>query len=268
VIPGVQPIRQELDRAAAEGVLVEVWWRDDDAVAPTLALDRLLALSARYEVPVAIAAIPAGVEESLPARLRLEPRVTVLAHGFAHANHAPFGSKAAEFGDARPLPTLIEEAKHALGLHRAAFGAAAFPVFVPPWNRVAPSLIEALPDLGYLGLSAFGPRAAVRRPPGLAVVNTHLDPIDWRGSRGLVDPALLAASLARQRRKSMTGGSGEPIGLLTHHLASDDMVWTFCEMLLDMLTAHPAVRFPAPADLWAEPARSEWIAAAPAPAGG
>jgi hypothetical protein len=145
---------------------------------------------------------------------------------------------------------VITEAEQALRLHRAAFGSTALPVLVPPWNRISPHLVEMLPTAGYAGLSVFGPRGGISRPPGLTIVNTHLDPIDWRGSRSLVDPVLLAASFARHRRKSMTEGTGEPIGLLTHHLVSDDTVWTFCEMVLDMLVTHPAIRFPPHVELW------------------
>ena len=66
------------------------------------------------------------------------------------------------------------------------FGQAASPVFVPPWNRIAPALLPRLRALGFRGLSTFrrSPRRA-QPAPGLAQINTHLDPIDWRGGRGL-----------------------------------------------------------------------------------
>lgn len=43
------------------GRVVDFWWRDDDASRVDAALDRLLALSASANVPLALAVIPTGV---------------------------------------------------------------------------------------------------------------------------------------------------------------------------------------------------------------
>lgn len=82
-------------------------------------------------------------------------------HGLAHDNHAPLDAKPAEFGPHRPLATLREEAARALALAQARVPRETLlPVFVPPWNRIAPDLAADLPALGYAGLSAAkGPGA-------------------------------------------------------------------------------------------------------------
>jgi hypothetical protein len=243
--PSLSELRDLLDRAEADGRSLTFWWRDDDAVRQTPELDRLLALRARYGVPVAIAAVPAHLEPSLAARLKLEPQVRVLVHGWAHQNHAPAPGKPSEFGEDRPISDLADDAGRARRTVTSAFGPHALPIFVPPWNRAAPSFIRRLGALGFRGISAFGPR---RPRAGLLTVNTHLDPVDWRGTRSAVHPARLAAALAEVLEAAGEGRSTEPIGLLTHHLAFDEPLWSLSEALLELFAAHPAVRVP-PLDL-------------------
>ena len=233
----LDPLRAALDTADAAGRRVRLWWRDDDAVAATPALDRLLDLAG--SVPLLLAAIPAGLAPSLRDRLADAPRVRTAVHGLAHANHAPAGEKPAEFGPHRPLEVLCEEAEAALRLARARLPGV-LPVFVPPWNRIAPGLAAALPGLGYAGLSAAGGAPI----PALVRHDVDLDPIDWRGTRSLRDPAAIVRDLVRRVE---AGG----IALLTHHLAHDAAVWGFLGALLPLLVGHPAVDVADPRDLFA-----------------
>lgn len=244
--PDLAPILRELDHVAARGEHVDLWWRDDDAVRETHQLDRLLRLSESSGCPLAIAAIPALVEPSLIERLAGERAIRVLPHGLRHENHAAPVVKAAEFGPDRPLAILMDEAAKAHDLIADSFGPLSLPVFVPPWNRIAPALAAALPRLGYAGLSTF---AGASGHAGR--IDTHLDPVDWHGARGLLPLARLAAPLtAALDRGERT------IGLLTHHLAFDAELWTFTEGLLSALADHPAVRFADLADLVTEPAHA------------
>lgn len=245
----MRPIRELLDREHARGRHVRMWWRDDDAVRRTPALDRLLALANRLGLPLAIAAIPAEIEPSLVRRLEPEARVRVLVHGLRHADHAAPGDKRAEFGPGRPLDDMAAECGDGLAAIRTAFGRQALDVLVPPWNRIAPDLAFRLAACGYAGLSTFGPRRPPQ-PPGLAVVNTHLDPVDWRGSRSAVDPGHLADALARALASQAGDADPEPIGLLTHHLVFDEPTWALSAALLETLAEHPAVRIPPPDMLW------------------
>ncbi|CAH1656468.1 Putative glycosyltransferase [Hyphomicrobiales bacterium] len=227
---------EALGRRADRGATLDVWWRDDDAVAPTAALDRLLAMSTRQGMPIALAVIPEGAERELAARLAAEPSVDVLVHGYGHHNHAPAGVKKAEFGDHRPLETLHGEVRAGLERLRALMPRKLVPAFVPPWNRIAPELAATLPALGYRGLSTFKPRRSLA---GLVVANCHCDPIDWHGSRSLVDPHIVIDRLASE---ILTMTDDEPIGLLTHHLVHDEAIWRFCEDLLAHLMASAVVR--------------------------
>ena len=241
-------LRAILDRAAERGAEIPFWWRDDDVVTATPALDRLLALGRKFGVPIALAAIPAGLQPTLPARLRQEPGARILVHGLAHRNHAAPGRKSAEFGADRPEDVLREEASAGLAMARAKAGELLLPVLVPPWNRIAPGLAEGLPALGYRGLSTYGPRRTLR---GVTILNTHLDPVDWRGSRSALPLERLLDSL----ETALASAEPEPIGLLTHHLMFDEPLWAATQALVEALADHPAVRFPPLDKLWADELR-------------
>ena len=198
------------------------------------------------------------------ARLDDAPRVSLAVHGLAHANHAAAGGKPSEFGTDRPLAVTTADAAEGLRLARERLQATALlPVFVPPWNRLAPDLAAALPDLGYLGLSSVRGSAV----PGLIRADVAFDPIDWRGTRSLADPVRLIETLCR----TIAQDHDRPIGLLTHHLAHDAAIWDFLDALLAVLFRHPAVTIRDPRHLFRPPAVDEavpacWTRAADEPA--
>jgi hypothetical protein len=233
------PVDRALDRARDCGCPIWFWWRDDDAVADTPQLDRLLALSGRVHAGVALAVIPHDLDPSLGERLQNEDAAFALVHGWSHASHASTGEKKAEFGAHRPLAVMAEEAKQALQAMRGKLGRKLLPAFVPPWNRIAPELARRLPDLGFQALSTFNDRKAAYPVEGLLQVNTHVDPIDWHGTRSLADQALIISNLAAAIERRIMGEADrdEPIGLLTHHLVHDDVIWSFCEALMMHLKA-------------------------------
>ncbi|MCI4666342.1 MAG: polysaccharide deacetylase family protein [Neomegalonema sp.] len=231
------PLRAELSAWRAERLQLDVWLRDDDAVAPTPALERLLAMCDRHQAPLALAVIPEGATEALAARLSAAPGVAALPHGWAHANHARPPAKKAEFGADRPVEPRQREIAAGWARIQSLFGAAACPIFTPPWNRIAPDTPQLLSALGLSGLSTFGPRAAAKPAPGVEQLNTHHDPIDWRGSRSVVDVDRLSRQMAEQlaARREGRADAAEPYGLLTHHLVHDEAIWRYCEDLLSFL---------------------------------
>jgi predicted glycosyltransferase len=235
-----------LDQLSGSGRPIAMWIRDDDAVAHTPALDRLLAMTRSVAAPLGLAAVPALAEPSLAERLAAADGVSVLVHGFCHRNHAPPGAKKAEFGDHRPVDAMVTEAGDALTICRHRFGPLALPVFVPPWNRISPDLADRLAGAGFTGLSTFRNRAAPRTTGGLTQVNTHLDPIDWHGTRGLAEPDRLVADLAGMITARLTGASdpAEPIGLLVHHLVHDEQIWHLLAWLLDRLRKTRKIDWP------------------------
>ncbi|WP_226579515.1 polysaccharide deacetylase family protein [Acuticoccus sediminis] len=226
-------LERAFDAAADTGRLVEVWWRDDDAVVIGPRLERMVALAERTGARVALAVIPADVHSHLLAWC--EGRVDVVQHGAAHRNHQASGKKA-ELGDARPLEEIVEEL---VALRARLEGPSFVPVMVPPWNRMRPDLAAALRDAGYRGVSRFGEGEAfepIRR------VDTHIDPIAWRGDRSLAPDEALAAMVTRGL------AVGGPIGLLTHHAVETDAVVDFVARFASLVARHPGA-------VWTDAAR-------------
>jgi hypothetical protein len=243
----------ELAAWRAAGRTAAFWWRDDDAGRPDAGLDRLLGLAGETAVPLGVAVVPAWLEPDVVAALRAAPpAVAVFQHGWAHANHeppkAPGGARArpAECGPGRPPAVTLAEIAQGWQRLAAALGDRALPVFVPPWNRVAPDVSAALPSLGYRALSTFGPRDGARPVAGFGILNCHVDPVLWRDGKRF---AGAAATLGRLRGELTARRRGpidpaEPIGLLTHHQAMTHDQWTFLEEWLTRLREHPAAVLP------------------------
>jgi hypothetical protein len=232
---------RELEAWAAGGRIATLWWRDDDAVADTPALQQLLAVAGR--LPLSLAVIPAGAEPSLVRAVEARPAVSVLQHGFAHRNHAPRERKKIELGLDRPIGQVLDELREGLARLRQLFGDRALAVLVPPWNRIHAEVVANLARLGFSGISCYGPRP--RDLDALITVNTHIDIIDWHGSRGFIGTesalGLLVGHLEARRRG--TADPDEPSGLITHHLAHDEESWDFLRTLTAHLETRPAARW-------------------------
>lgn len=228
-----QPLRVELARWRDLGLVPDLWLRDDDAVEPTPRLDRLIALTQEFDIPVALAIIPAQTGPDLAKRLAGAQHIHPVQHGWSHANHAPASEKKQELGPHRPRPVIMDELARGLERLSGLYGERLVPMLVPPWNRIDPNLIDELPAHGLRGLSAFGHKLVSR--PGLSVVNTHIDIIDSRAGNACRDHAWLAAELVRELVDARASGS-RPIGILSHHLVSDDEAFRF---LRDLFTAAP-----------------------------
>jgi hypothetical protein len=229
------PLQSELRIWQAEGLALPIWWRDDDAISHTAALDQMVARAEGLSMPVHIAVIPKHADQSLVNAVAAEQKLVPLVHGWAHENHATPGRKKSEFGE--PRQGQIPDARAAIDRMKALFGTAFATVFVPPWNRIDPAMIAQLPALGYRALSTFTPRATRAPCDGLVQINTHIDPIDWRGGGGLRSPEALLSNLTEHLQDRREGGAdaAEPLGMLTHHLVQDDETWRFTQDCLSRL---------------------------------
>ena len=235
------PLRDELRRWQAEGLTLPVWWRDDDAVTVTAQLDRLTALSDTLRIPVHLAVIPRDADRALADYVLGHAHLIPVVHGWAHQNHAPADEKKSEFRLHRPMPDISKDASAGLARLNRLFQDRLCPMFVPPWNRIASEVAALLPELGYRTLSTATPRKTRFAAPGLEQINTHLDPIDWRGSRGLCAPDSLISKTVGllQDRRAGRADTAEPFGVLTHHLVHDDDIWSFTGDMLQHLLDGP-----------------------------
>lgn len=227
---------ETLDRLAADGQEVRFWLRDDDAVVPTPALDRLLRLVADDAVPITLAVIPRDTGAPLADALNGRDDVSVAVHGWSHANHAGDGEKKQELSAHRSLAATTGELAAGFDKLAALYRHQFIPMLVPPWNRIAPEAIDALPDLGFRSLSVFGPEQAAAVP----CLNTHVDIMNWRGVRGGRDPAEVFAELAK-----LVASPERPktVGILAHHLVHDDDAWAFLDALFRATARHSSCRW-------------------------
>lgn len=229
-----QALAAELARWREAGRMPRFWLRDDDAVEPTESLDRLVGLTRTFDVPLALAVIPAHTGEPLAQYLSRERHVVVAVHGWSHANHAPEGAKKQELGPHRAAEQVCAELAGGLAVLARLHGPKALPVLVPPWNRIDKGLIARLPELGFTGLSVFGKPFAAP----VAVINSTLDIIDWHATRGCRDHDTLVREIMAQLGAAFDDPDAPPIGVLTHHLVHDDQAWTFLERLFDVTSAN------------------------------
>lgn len=231
---------EELNRWHAAGAGPSFWWRDDDARAPGAALDRLLDLARRHGLPLHLAVVPADVGPALSDRLSQEPDVFAMQHGYAHVNHEPRGHGASEIGDHRDMARQLDDLRAGWERLNGAAVPRLLPALAPPWNRISPRTVQHLADLGYRLLSTSHPRAAQRPTDGLMQVNIHVDPIRWkegprfRGTARILDA--ICTHLADRRTCRVDGT--EPTGILTHHLQTDDRVWSFLDDFFGHLSSR------------------------------
>lgn len=241
---GWSDLVRELDCWRGAGRSATLWWRDDDAVAPSEALDRLLRLAGA--VPLALAVIPAAAEAGLADWLTARTTsVSILQHGWSHTNHAGEGGKKSEFPPGRPPAAVAAELAAGRKRLAALFGERALPVLVPPWNRLDARFVPLLATSGLSGLSRLGPRPATEAAPGIAVANVQLDLIAWRADRGFLGTEAALAGLVGHLRDRRLGRAdpAEPTGILTHHLVQDRAAEAFLRRLVMLTAAHPAARW-------------------------
>ena len=237
-----QALDRELDDWGAHGCRATLWWRDDDACVDTPALRRLLSIARTHEVPVAIAAVPAASDGTLASAIGPFGQATIIQHGYAHANHAPPGERAAELGGHRPAAACLADVANGRQALARLFGERFAAIVVPPWNRVDAALLPALPSIGIRGVSCFGPRTTAVPHTGLAQVNTHVDPIAWRRDRAFIGEAsALERVIGHLRARRMRDADpAEATGVLTHHLVFCDAAWSFVEALFARTRRHAA----------------------------
>lgn len=252
--------RRELDCWADTGLTAKFWVRDDDASEITQNLERLRDFATKHNIRIGLAVIPGKVAPNLSDFLGNNARQFYpMCHGWKHVNHNQ-RKKPAEFGPDRPISSMIVDAESALSIFSGLFGTLKV-IFVPPFNRVTPALIKALPNIGFFGTSLMpnylerkilqlGSR--LNRSTAIKIpdfsdgprIDVHLDVINWR-TKSAQDTRTTVNNLVQQLRGRRLGllAADKPIGLLTHHLAHNERIWRACDEVIEVLQSHKAVEF-------------------------
>jgi hypothetical protein len=229
----LEELEEEYLKTGALAAPLSFWWRDDDAIADSDALQRLFGVASARGASVAVAVIPKFADDSLARAIGSSGVSCAWQHGWSHAAHG--GNR--EFGSNRHIDELMIDAESGRGRMSALFGPGGWqPVFVPPWNHISQEFKAVLPGLGYTGLSAaFAPNP----PPGLSEVNVDIDLIDWShypevSFVGLDDCLRQLLDALRSRRDS--GSLDRPIGIMTHHLVHNQGIWEGLDRFLDFIS--------------------------------
>jgi hypothetical protein len=248
IAAGWPDLVDELDRWQQAGGVATLWWRDDDAIAPSAGLDRLMWIAGK--VPVALAVIPALAEQDLAAwlcnRSRPIPRanIAVLQHGWRHLNRSAAGKKT-EFPAERSRDRVSSDLAAGQARLAALFGSRALPVLVPPWNRFDASFLSLLRGCGLSAISRIRPRKAIRPVHGIVEVNVHVDLVAWAGSTGFIGEGWALGMLVEhlRARRLRVVSADEPTGILTHHLVQDEATDGFLHRLVGVTGAHAGTRW-------------------------
>jgi hypothetical protein len=237
----------ELDRWEEAGRTARLWWRDDDAVAPTPQLDRLLQIAGG--APLALAVIPQMAEPDLAERLAGEQHVAVLQHGWRHANHAATGKKS-EYPAQRSGADVVGELAAGRARLAALFGERALPILVPPWNRFDEHFVPLLAAAGIAALSQMAPRKTAL-PAEIVTIDVHLDVVAWHEGREFVGTGAALGRLIAELCTRRQSDDETAIGVLTHHLVMDGATEGFMARLAGIVAAHPAARWAGAAEMLA-----------------
>jgi hypothetical protein len=237
------PLEIEFAQWQAVGLTLPFWWRDDDVVEKTAALGQLSDLAKGVGAQVHLAVIPANLKPGLPDVFVKNKQLIAISHGFSHQSFAKIGQKKCEFPAGRVKDEVVAVLNLGAETLRNGFGDNFAPMFVPPWNRFDLAFLRDLQAVGYKGFSTFSPRGKKWAIDGVEQVNTHVDPIDWHGSRSLVSAEVLVARTvaALKDRRLGIADNTEPFGFLTHHLVHDAEIWAFCEAFLTRFLAGPTI---------------------------
>ncbi len=228
----------ELDAWRENGRSAAFWWRDDDAIEDTDALQRLLSLSTKRGIPIVLAVIPDRAAPCLVDATAPNPSITIAQHGCAHRNHAAPGEKAAELGGALSDAEVLQNLEASRGRIGTLFGDRLSGLLVPPWNRMRASIIPGLPAIGVNAVSGFDSKDW-QEVDGLRIIDTHVDIINWRGTRGFAGEDKVLSQIIRILGEGRQAMAPEQLGMLTHHLDHDDGCWQFMDRLSILINDHP-----------------------------
>ena len=176
------PLLAELQHWQAAGKQATLWLRDDDAIDDGPKLQRLIDVCSGVNLSLAI--IPKFASKALFERINKSENVWVLQHGWQHVNHAATGEKKSEFGEHRPIETMLDEIAQGW-IKLSSVANFRLPIFVPPWNRIKHDLINAIHQTPNIPNKVSVYNSRIKADRNLKI-NTHVDIINWRDGRSFI----------------------------------------------------------------------------------
>lgn len=213
------------------------FFRADDVGAGGQAFETLCRLFREYQVPLALAVVPAWLsstrkEQLLAAAPVTEPLWGWHQHGWRHVNWQRTGKKS-EFGEQRPLEKQWRDILNGQQKMQDIFGEHLLPVFTPPWNRLSLQTVKILHQLGFKAVSLDGPLPRGGKGPApLMNLRVSVD-LHTRKSRNPDEDfeTLLGELTGAVSRK-------EPVGFMVHHARMTLFAFEFLSELLPLLKNH------------------------------
>jgi hypothetical protein len=217
-------------RASSEK-LPPIFFRADAIGVASRAFDLLCRIFRHYEVPLAMAVIPAWISETRQAQLlRSAPVDEDLwnwhQQGWRHTNWQKTGYRS-EFGPARSPEQQHGDVLSGRTRMERNFGPHFLPVFSPPWNRLSAATLKALQKLDFKAVSAAEPfppgmdsRYGIRRFP------VRLDLYNRTDQNPAADFALLIDQLCGLSKMK------SPTGIVVNHHLMTQFAFEFLDRLL------------------------------------
>ncbi|MGO9373244.1 MAG: polysaccharide deacetylase family protein [Syntrophobacteraceae bacterium] len=241
-LPGWKGMLDEVSAKMASTGLPPIFFRADDIGAAGKAFDALCGLFRFYQVPLAMAVIPAWLGEARQERLFQAAPVNEELwnwhqHGWRHINWQKDGEKC-EFGSDRAPERQHEDILQGRIKMERIFGRNFVEVFTPPWNGFSTAALSALRKLGFKGISVMEPfPAGIKFQSGIQ----HLPVRLALHTRKAKDPAADFALLIDQFRgiSTMKGLTG----IMIHHQRMTPFAFEFLERMIYNLKYVIKARF-------------------------
>ncbi len=230
-LPGWKQMLDEASVRMASTLESPIFFRADDIGVASKAFDSLCRLFRHYQVPLAMAVIPAWLSGTRQEKLTQAAPVDESLwnwhqHGWRHTNWQKEGEKS-EFGLGRAPEYQFEDIQHGRAKMERIFGPNFVPVFTPPWNRFSPATLSVLRKLDFKGISAATPYpSCIKSGHGLKCFPVRL----WLHTRESVSPASDFTLLIDQFN-GLSKIKG-PAGIVVHHRRMSPFAFEFLDRML------------------------------------
>ena len=241
-LPGWREMLNETSAKMASAGLPPIFFRADDIGAASKAFDALCRLFRFYQVPLALAVVPAWLSEARQEKLFHAAPVNEELwnwhqHGWRHINWQKSGSKC-EFGSDRAAERQHEDILNGRIKMERIFGPNFVAVFTPPWNGFSTATLRILHNLDFKGISAMDPfPPGVKSRYGIQHLPVRLD----LHTRKAKDPAGDFALLMDQFTglSKMKGRTG----IMIHHQRMTPFAFEFLDRMIYNLKYVIKARF-------------------------